>query len=129
MEVGVIGVGRMGKAMARNLLKAGHKLRLFDTALDSLRDLQSEGATIATSAKDAFRGDAVISMLPNDDAMRAVFVNGGVLPDGGSSTIHINMATASVACAEELTTLHKSRAVPYLAACVWGRPMRRRRPG
>jgi 3-hydroxyisobutyrate dehydrogenase-like beta-hydroxyacid dehydrogenase len=122
MQVGVIGVGRMGKAMARNLLKAGHKVHLYDTAIESVRELQKEGATIADSAKDAFRGDAVISMLPNDDAMRAVFVQGDVLPEGGSQTIHINMATASVACAEELTALHRKRGVPYLSACVWGRP-------
>ncbi len=122
MEVGVIGVGRMGSAMARNLVKAGHKLRLFDTDAAPLRGLEKEGASIAANAKDAFRGDAVISMLPNDDAMRAVFVTGGVLPKRGSETIHVNMATASVACAEELTALHKARGVPYVAATVWGRP-------
>jgi len=122
MEVGVIGVGRMGKAMAHNLLKAGHKLHVFDTAKEPLRELEKEGATVAASAKDAFRGDAVISMLPNDDAMRAVFLQGGVLPADGTSTIHVNMATASVACAEEMTALHKARGVPYLAATVWGRP-------
>jgi 3-hydroxyisobutyrate dehydrogenase-like beta-hydroxyacid dehydrogenase len=122
MQVGVIGVGRMGSAMARNLIKAGHKLRVFDTSSASVQALAKEGATVATSARDAFHGDAVISMLPNDDAMRAVFVSGGILPEGGSKTIHVNMATASVACAEELTALHKARGVPYVAATVWGRP-------
>jgi 3-hydroxyisobutyrate dehydrogenase-like beta-hydroxyacid dehydrogenase len=122
MNVGVIGVGRMGSAMAHNLIKAGHKLHLFDSNVAPLRALEKEGAAIAASAKAAFRGDAVISMLPNDDAMRAVFVDGGTLPDGGSATIHVNMATASVACAEELTALHKARGVPYVAATVWGRP-------
>ena len=122
MQVGVIGVGRMGKAMARNLLKAGHRLHVFDTAKEPLRELEKEGAVIAANAKDAFAGDAVISMLPNDDAMRAVFVEGDVLPADGSSTIHVNMATASVACAEELTALHRQRGVPYVAATVWGRP-------
>ena len=122
MEVGVIGVGRMGSAMARNLIKAGHKLCLFDTNTAALRTLEQEGAAIAANAKEAFRGDAVISMLPNDDAMRAVFAAGNVLPEGGSDTIHVNMATASVACAEELTALHKTRGVPYVAATVWGRP-------
>ncbi len=122
MQVGVIGVGRMGKAMARNLLEAGHSLHIFDTAKEPLAELEKEGAVVATNMKDAFRGDAVISMLPNDDAMRAVFVHGGVLPQSGSSTVHVNMATASVACAEELTALHRARGVPYVAATVWGRP-------
>ena len=122
MQVGVIGVGRMGKAMAHNLLKAGHKLHVFDTAKEPLQELEKAGAAVAASAKDAFKGDAVISMLPNDDAMRAVFVQGDVLPAGGTSTVHVNMATASVACAEELTALHRRRGVPYVAATVWGRP-------
>ncbi len=122
MQVGVIGVGRMGSAMAHNLLKAGHKLHVFDTAKERLRELEKEGAAVAASAREAFRGDAVISMLPNDDAMRAVFIDGDVLPAGGSPTIHVNMATASVACAQELTALHRKRGVPYVAATVWGRP-------
>lgn len=122
MQVGMIGVGRMGRAMARNLLKAGHRLHVFDTAKEPLRELETEGATVAASAKEAFQGDAVISMLPNDEAMRAVFVDGNVLPEAGSATIHVNMATASVACAQELTALHRQRGVPYVAATVWGRP-------
>ncbi len=122
MQVGVIGVGRMGSAMAHNLLKAGHKLLVFDTVKERLRALEKEGATVAASAQEAFKGDAVISMLPNDDAMRAVFVDGNVLPAGGSPTIHVNMATASVACSMELTALHRQRGVPYVAATVWGRP-------
>ena len=122
MQVGVIGVGRMGSSMAHNLLKAGHRLTVFDMAKEPLRELAKEGAVVAASAKDAFAGDAVISMLPNDDAMRAVFIDGDVLPAGGSPTIHVNMATASVACAQELTALHRKRGVPYVAATVWGRP-------
>jgi 3-hydroxyisobutyrate dehydrogenase-like beta-hydroxyacid dehydrogenase len=122
MQVGMIGIGRMGGAMARNLLKAGHRVRVFDTAKESLLALGKEGAAVASSAKQAFAGDAVISMLPNDDAMRAVFVEDDVLPESNSQTIHVNMATASVACAEELTALHRARGVPYVAATVWGRP-------
>ena len=122
MQVGMVGVGRMGSAMARNLLKAGHRLTVFDMAKEPLRELAKEGATIAGSAKDVFKGDAAISMLPNDDAMRAVFIEGDVLPAGGSATVHVNMATASVTCAEELTALHRERGVPYVAATVWGRP-------
>lgn len=120
MKVGVIGVGRMGQAMARNLLKAGHSVHLFDTVPANLAALKTEGATISDSARAAFSGDAVISMLPNDDAMRAVF--SGDLPPQGNRTVHINMATASVACAQDLTQLHRQRGVPYLSACVWGRP-------
>ena len=121
MDIGVIGVGRMGTAMARNLIKAGHSVYLFDTVPDGPRALEKEGGHVVGSAKDAFRGDACISMLSNDDAMRAVFIDGG-LPPQGAKTIHMNMATASVAMAQELAAHHKGRGVPYVAACVWGRP-------
>ena len=72
MEIGVIGVGRMGTAMARNLIKAGHSVYLFDTVADGPRALEKEGGHVVASARDAFRGDACISMLSNDEAMRAV---------------------------------------------------------
>jgi 3-hydroxyisobutyrate dehydrogenase-like beta-hydroxyacid dehydrogenase len=120
MDIGMIGVGRMGAAMARNLIKAGHTVYLYDTTPAGPRALAQEGGKVAASAKDAFR-DVCISMLPNDDAMRAVFNEAG-LPPQGAKTVHMNMATASVAMAQELTALHKARGVPYIAACVWGRP-------
>jgi 3-hydroxyisobutyrate dehydrogenase-like beta-hydroxyacid dehydrogenase len=121
MEIGFIGVGRMGSAMARNLIKAGHPVRAWDTSVQALHALAADGATIATRADDAFRGDAVISMLPNDDAMRALFLDGGVL-ESGSAKVHINMATASVEVARELAAHHAARGIAYVAATVWGRP-------
>jgi 3-hydroxyisobutyrate dehydrogenase-like beta-hydroxyacid dehydrogenase len=121
MEIGFIGVGRMGSAMAKNLLKAGHRVRAWDTSAEALQALAADGAAIAASAGDAFRGDAVISMLPNDDAMRAVFLDGGVA-DAGGAKIHVNMATASVEMARELAAHHAAHGVAYVAATVWGRP-------
>jgi 3-hydroxyisobutyrate dehydrogenase-like beta-hydroxyacid dehydrogenase len=122
MQVGFIGVGRMGKAMARNLMKAGHRVLAWDVSQASLDEIKRDGAAVAGSAREAFAGDAVISMLPNDAAMRATFISGGVLPAGGKAPIHVNMATASLACADELTTAHAAKGVPYLSACVYGRP-------
>ena len=121
MEVGFIGVGRMGSAMARNLIKAGHRVRAWDTSAEALQSLAADGAAIASGPRDAFRGDAVISMLPNDDAMRAVFLDGGVLESGGAK-VHVNMATASLEVARELAVQHAARGIAYVAATVWGRP-------
>jgi 3-hydroxyisobutyrate dehydrogenase-like beta-hydroxyacid dehydrogenase len=121
MEVGFIGVGRMGKAMARNLMKAGHRVRAWDTSGAALEEIRRDGAAIAERARDAFRGDAVFSMLPNDDAMRATFLAGDTLPDK-STTIHINSATASVACVDDLVKFHAAKGVPYVSAPVYGRP-------
>jgi 3-hydroxyisobutyrate dehydrogenase-like beta-hydroxyacid dehydrogenase len=121
MEIGFIGVGRMGSAMARNLIKAGHRVRAWDNSAEALQALAGDGAAIAAGAGDAFRGDAVISMLPNDDAMRAVFLDGRVL-ESGSAKVHVNMATASLEVARELAAHHAARGVAYVAATVWGRP-------
>jgi 3-hydroxyisobutyrate dehydrogenase-like beta-hydroxyacid dehydrogenase len=122
MQVGFIGVGRMGTAMARNLMKAGHKVLAWDVSKASLDRIKSDGAAIAGSAREAFFGDAVVSMLPNDAAMRATFIAGNVLPSGGNAPIHINMATASAVCARELAKAHAAKGVPYLSAPVYGRP-------
>ncbi len=122
MQVGFIGVGRMGTAMARNLMKAGHKVLAWDVSKASLDRIKSDGAAIAGSAREAFFGDAVVSMLPNDAAMRATFIAGNVLPNSGNAPIHINMATASAVCARELAKAHAAKGVPYLSAPVYGRP-------
>ena len=74
MQVGFIGVGRMGTAMARNLLRAGHRVLAWDVSRDALDRIKRDGAAVAGSAREAFSGDAVISMLPNDAAMRATFI-------------------------------------------------------
>jgi 3-hydroxyisobutyrate dehydrogenase-like beta-hydroxyacid dehydrogenase len=112
----------MGTAMARNLLKAGHRVRAWDVSAAALEAIRKDGAEIAASVRDAFAGDAVISMLPNDDAMRATFIDGDILPKSGARTVHVNSATASLACTEELAELHAARGVPYVSATVFGRP-------
>ena len=122
MDVGFIGAGRMGRVMIANLVRAGHRVRAYDATPDAVTAAVQAGAAAASSAADAFGGDAVISMLPNDKAMRAVFGPGGILPAGGSATVHVNMATASVDCATDLTAFHAERGVPYVAAPVFGRP-------
>jgi 3-hydroxyisobutyrate dehydrogenase-like beta-hydroxyacid dehydrogenase len=121
MDVGFIGVGRMGRVMVANLLRAGHRVRAWDVSPAAVSAAEKGGAQAAGSARQAFAGDAVISMLPNDEAMRAVFLADGMPPEG-TSTIHINMATASIECTDELAAAHKARSVPYVSATVFGRP-------
>jgi 3-hydroxyisobutyrate dehydrogenase-like beta-hydroxyacid dehydrogenase len=121
MDVGFVGIGRMGSAMAANLLKAGHRVRAWDESPAALRALQKQGADIAADAQDAFRGDALFSMLPNDEVIREVFIAGRMQPTSGSP-VHVNMATTSVQLAKELAAYHAAQGVPYVAATVWGRP-------
>ena len=84
MDVGFIGTGRMGTAMARNLLKAGHRVRVWDVSPEARERIRKDGGEIASSAEDAFCGEATISMLPNDDAMRETFIASGILAKRGA---------------------------------------------
>src|SRR5215468_3176549 len=122
MEVGFLGTGRMGKVMAANLLKAGHRVRAWDKSSEPLHELKRAGADIATNAADAFRGDAVISMLPNDQALREVFIEGDLLKHGRPSIVSVNMGTVSLDCVDALVAAHDARNIPYVAATVFGRP-------
>jgi len=122
MEVGFLGTGRMGKVMAANLLKAGHRVRAWDKSPEPLHELKQAGADIATTAADAFRGDAVISMLPNDAALREVFLAGDLLKRARGGLVSVNMGTVSLDCVDELVAAHDEHNIPYVAATVFGRP-------
>ena len=72
MKIGFIGLGIMGRPMAKNLVKAGHELVVFDFNKDAVADLVSCGATAAESNKDlASQVDVVITMVPNSPHVRA----------------------------------------------------------
>ena len=121
MKVGFVGLGGMGSAMAANLLKAGHEVAVWSRRPEPAERLRELGARVADSPRDAFQGDALFSMLSDDAAVHAVVVEAGLLT-GKTETIHVNCATISVACAEDLTALHRKAGAPYLAAPVFGRP-------
>jgi 3-hydroxyisobutyrate dehydrogenase-like beta-hydroxyacid dehydrogenase len=107
--------------MVRNLLQAGHRVCAWDISAEALEEVRRHGASLAASADEAFRGDAAISMLPNDEVMRSVFLGSGILR-GGPSTVHVNMATASVQCTNEMAAAHAEAGVRYVSATVFGRP-------
>jgi 3-hydroxyisobutyrate dehydrogenase-like beta-hydroxyacid dehydrogenase len=122
VNVGFIGLGGMGRPMAANLLKAGQAVVVWSRQPGPAEESRALGAEIAENPRAAFDADAFISMLPDDAAVRAIVMDGALLPGEGSSTIHINMATISVAFADELTALHRKAGVPYVSAPVFGRP-------
>jgi 3-hydroxyisobutyrate dehydrogenase-like beta-hydroxyacid dehydrogenase len=122
MQVGFLGTGRMGKAMAANLLKAGHCVRAWDKSPAALGELKAAGAEIAAGAAETVSGDALISMLPNDQALHEVFIAGDLLGHARSDMVSVNMATVSLDCVDELVAAHKARNIPYVAATVFGRP-------
>lgn len=124
MDIGFIGLGHMGIAIASRFLKAKHTVRVWNRSQESARKLGDEGATLVAKPDDAFKGDAVFSMLGDDNALRAVLLETGLLERATRETVpvHVNMSTLSVAFADELTALHAKRGIAYVAAPVMGRP-------
>jgi len=110
----------MGKAMAANLLKAGHHVRVWNRSAGPAQELTALGAEIVENPSAAFSGDAVITMLADDKAMRAV-IDEKLLENAPKDTVHVNMATVSIAYVKELSALHEKALVPYVAAPVFGR--------
>jgi 3-hydroxyisobutyrate dehydrogenase-like beta-hydroxyacid dehydrogenase len=124
MNIGFIGLGNMGSAIAGRLLDAGHTLRVWNRSPEPGRRLAARGAQVAADAEQAFRGEIVFSMLSDDDVTRAVLIDSGILARATPETarIHVNMATISAALADELAQRHRERGVGYVAAPVLGRP-------
>ena len=90
MKIGFIGLGNMGAPMAANLIKAGHQVTGFDVA-----GVTVEGAASAGSAAEAASGqDAVITMLPNGEILRAVYAE--IVPAGTKGSVFIDCSTVDV---------------------------------
>ena len=123
MEVGFIGLGNMGAPMARNLLKAGHRVTVYNRTRSKAETLAREGAKVAYRVTDACRGDVLITMLSYDAAVEAVvFGDGAALSALPHNAIHISMSTISVALSDRLADVHGKAGRGYAAAPVFGRP-------
>jgi 3-hydroxyisobutyrate dehydrogenase-like beta-hydroxyacid dehydrogenase len=123
MKIGFIGLGRMGSAMATNLVKAGHEVTVFNRTPEKRRALVKLGAREATTMADACRGTVVITMLADDSAVsNAVLARGGVVDSLPKGAIHVSMSTISVALAEDLVQAHTRAEQCFVSAPVFGRP-------
>ncbi|TDV48105.1 3-hydroxyisobutyrate dehydrogenase-like beta-hydroxyacid dehydrogenase [Pseudomonas graminis] len=122
MKIGFLGLGNMGQAVAGNLLKGGHELLVWNRSPEAAQPLVEQGATAVTEPAQAFAADVVFSMLADDQALRAVLLDSGLLKRLKGPLIHINMATISVTFADELAELHAAQGIDYIAAPVMGRP-------
>lgn len=122
MQIGFIGLGNMGSAIARNLLQGGHAVTVWNRTRSAAAPLQEFGAKIAASSQDACRADVVFSMLADDRALTEVLLDGGLLAHMQPHTVHVNMATISVAFARRLEQAHADHGIAYIAAPVMGRP-------
>lgn len=96
-RVGFIGVGNMGSLMARNLIRAGHSLKVYDVSEEAVNFVAQSGAKAASSIKDAATGvDFVVTMLPAGGDVRKVFLSDGILAAADGETILIDCSTIDV---------------------------------
>ena len=114
----------MGTAMAKNLIAAGHELRVWNRTEGKTEPLLREGAIAAATPAEAELGaDAVITMLFDDAAHEEVlFGANGLLDAMSPGVLHISCSTISVALSERLTAEHAKRGQEFVAAPVFGRP-------
>jgi 3-hydroxyisobutyrate dehydrogenase-like beta-hydroxyacid dehydrogenase len=123
MKLGFIGLGHMGTSMAANLAKAGHDVTVFNRSSGKSGSLIELGAHEAANLAGACHGDAVITMLADDDAVsRIALGEGGLIAHLSKGAIHVSMSTISVALSNRLARAHAQAGQRYVAAPVFGRP-------
>ena len=123
MKIGFIGLGRMGAAMAANLVRAGHDVTVFNRSPGKSAALVELGARNASDLADACAGSAVLSMLADDDAAADITLGkGGIVSHLPRGAIHLSMSTISVALSKRLAQSHEKAGQRYVAAPVFGRP-------
>jgi 3-hydroxyisobutyrate dehydrogenase-like beta-hydroxyacid dehydrogenase len=120
MRVGVVGLGKMGSALARNLLSRGHRVSVWNRSPDPLAVLVAAGATPHDSLEALVEAvDTVIVMLWGDEVAREVTL-AQVIPAAHAPQIVIEMSTLSPSMYETLENAARERGVGFLAAPVLG---------
>jgi 3-hydroxyisobutyrate dehydrogenase-like beta-hydroxyacid dehydrogenase len=127
-EIGFVGLGHMGTAMAANLAAAGRRVVAYVRRAEKFDELAALGLYPATDIAHLFDCEIVISMLPDDDAVRDVVfgradpeIEGlaeGLMP----GAVHLSMSTISSAAAADLASEHARHGQGYVAAPVFGNP-------
>jgi 3-hydroxyisobutyrate dehydrogenase-like beta-hydroxyacid dehydrogenase len=124
MKVGFIGLGRMGKGMAKRILDSGHDLAVYDVVREATAEFATAGARVASSVKELC-GDreVVVTMLVEDaTVMDVALTTGGMRDSLPSGAIHLAMGTYGVATIRALADAHSKANQILVAAPVLGRP-------
>lgn len=120
MDVAVLGMGRMGRALAGRLLAGGHRVAVWNRSKGRAGEVVSAGAREAHSVADAVDGvDVALTMLANDDAVRAVAL-GELRSSIGAKSIYVDCSTVSPTLSGELAEAFPAR---FLAMPVLGSPV------
>ena len=122
-HIGLIGLGSMGTPLAYNLLAAGYPLTVYNRTAEKVKPLVEKGAKQAEKPADVAQpGGIVITMLSNDEAVKAVALNDAFASRLGKGGIHLSMSTIAPDTARQLAEHHAQFGVAYVATPVLGRP-------
>jgi 3-hydroxyisobutyrate dehydrogenase-like beta-hydroxyacid dehydrogenase len=127
-KIGFVGLGNMGTAMATNLVSTGHQVIAYVRRPDQLDGLATLGLTPTTNFASMFDCGIVITMLPDDAAVREVVLGRGdrggpgLAAGLGRGAVHLSMSTISTSAASDLATEHARHGQGYVAAPVFGNP-------
>ncbi|MGH9703421.1 MAG: NAD(P)-dependent oxidoreductase [Candidatus Acidiferrales bacterium] len=122
--IGFIGLGNMGLGIASSLLRAGHKLRVYNRTASKAAPLVAQGATqVHRLSEVAEPGGTVLTMLSDDLALQeTAHRNSDLLKILSPGGVHLSMSTVSPALSRQLAAEHSARMVDFVAAPVFGRP-------
>ena len=121
-QIGFIGLGIMGKPMARNLIKAGYELTVYDIVGEAMEELVTDGARGASSSKEvAEKTTKIITMLPDSaDSERAILGPQGVLEGAKSGSQIIDMSSIAPLVSQRIAEECAKKGVEMLDAPVSG---------
>ena len=121
-KIGFVGLGIMGKPMARNLMAAGYELTVYDIVGEPVEELATEGASAASSPREATVNNArTITMLPDSaDSERAILGPDGVLEGAEPGSVIIDMSSIAPSMSQKIGVACADKGVEFLDAPVSG---------
>lgn len=121
MKIGLIGLGIMGKPMAKNLLKAGYELVVNDRNQASIDEVVAAGASYATQAEIGESCDVVLTMLPNSPQVKEVMLgDDGVAAYMKAGSTFIDMSSINPVASKEIAAVLEAKGIDMLDAPVSG---------
>ena len=123
MRIAFLGLGKMGSAIARHLLKAGNNLTVWNRSASHAEPLRILGASVAASPSEAVvHAEVIFTMVTDDPALESVIFESGAIRAMQPGSIHVSLSTISVALSNRLTDVHRAAGTYFVAAPVFGRP-------
>ena len=123
MRIAFLGLGKMGSAIARQLLNAGHELTVWNRTPASAEQLKGLGAKPAAIPSEAVaHAEVVFTMVMDDAALQSIVFDAGLLNAMRPESIHVSLSTISVKLSNQLTEAHRAAGTLFAAAPVFGRP-------